>query len=68
VQLATPDSTNLHGRPRPTLPVWIIAGSPVAAPSLGLMSKPMKVDAVSIIDDLHLRPRSTIETLPSRCA
>jgi hypothetical protein len=68
VQVAYADYTNFNGRPRPTVPVWIIVGYRVAAPSLGLMSKPMRVDAVSIIDDLHLRPRSTIETLPSRCA
>jgi hypothetical protein len=67
VHIAFADYTNLNGRPRPTIPVWVVVGYRVTASSLGLTSRPVKIDAVSIIDDRGLRPQSTILTLPSRC-
>jgi hypothetical protein len=67
VHVAFADYSDLNGDARPTVPVWIVVSYLERGPSLGLFSKPRRVDAVSIIRDSDLRRSNTIETLPSRC-
>ena len=67
VHIAYADYTNMNGRLRPTVAVWIVVRYGVLGASYGLLSKPMRVDEVAILNDADLRPRGVILTLPSRC-